>query len=189
MDFAAQFMYILVFAVLGTAIATATVGSLIYATSELHGISDMRTAFTYASLIAATDPVATLTTYSSLKVEPLLSIFVFGESTINDAVAIVLFDILNSQELFGPADALVRPSGAHLAECILNGVGQKLFGSIAVGVGLAICYTMVLKFGDMRHAYSFEILFIVCSCFLTFSTAERLHLSGIIAVLFCGMFM
>eukprot|EP00928_Gymnodinium_smaydae_P054237 TRINITY_DN38049_c0_g1_i1.p1 TRINITY_DN38049_c0_g1~~TRINITY_DN38049_c0_g1_i1.p1 ORF type:complete len:588 (+),score=135.69 TRINITY_DN38049_c0_g1_i1:64-1827(+) len=189
MDFAAQFLYILVFAVIGTAIATLTVGSLIYATSEFHGISNMRTAFTYASLIAATDPVATLSTYSSLRVEPLLHIFVFGESTINDAVAIVLFDIMNSQELFGPADALVRPSMSQLLECVLQGIGQKLIGSICVGVGLALCYTLVLKFGDMKHAPSFEILFIVSSCFLTFSTAERLHMSGIIAVLFCGMFM
>lgn len=38
---------------------------------EYHGVAELRTAFAYGSLIAATDPVATLATYASLKVDPV----------------------------------------------------------------------------------------------------------------------
>lgn len=45
----------------------------------------------YGSIVAATDPVSVLSVFSSLKVEPLLNTMIFGESVLNDAVAIVLF--------------------------------------------------------------------------------------------------
>jgi len=188
-DFAAQFVYILFFAVIGTFIAMCVVGYLIYLTGPYHGITDMRTAFTFASLISATDPVATLATYSSLQVEPLLHILVFGESTVNDAVAIVVFDIMNGDELFGPAGSTELPSRSRVWTSIWSGIAQKLLGSMAVGIAFAIAYTLVLRFADMRHSQSMEILFIVLSCFLTFSSAEIVHMSGIIAVLFCGIIM
>ncbi|CAK0835279.1 unnamed protein product [Prorocentrum cordatum] len=100
MNFGSQFEHILIFAVLGSGLAMIVVASLIMASSSIHGIANWRTALVYASLIAATDPVATLATYSSLKVDPFLNIIVFGESTINDAVAITVFNILNSDAIF-----------------------------------------------------------------------------------------
>lgn len=44
-----------------------------------------------SALIAATDPVATLSVFAKLKVHPVLNSFTFGESILNDAVAIVIF--------------------------------------------------------------------------------------------------
>jgi len=46
----------------------------------------------YGSAISATDPVATLAIFSALRVNPTLYYLVFGESVVNDAVAIVLFE-------------------------------------------------------------------------------------------------
>eukprot|EP00435_Cladocopium_sp_Y103_P017689 s2598_g4.t1 len=63
---------ILTFAVGGTLISMVVVGFLINATCHV------RTAFTYAALISAVDPVATLATYAHLQVDPLLNICVFG---------------------------------------------------------------------------------------------------------------
>ena len=45
----------------------------------------------FAALISAVDPVATLATFSALRVDPQLHNFIFGESVLNDAVSIVLF--------------------------------------------------------------------------------------------------
>mmetsp|Transcript_16179 Transcript_16179/g.56514 ORF Transcript_16179/g.56514 Transcript_16179/m.56514 type:complete len:584 (-) Transcript_16179:14-1765(-) len=188
-DFVAQLPTILVFAVLGSSIAILVVGSLIYATGEYHGIKDRRTAFTFASLISATDPVATLATYSSLKVDPLLNIVVFGESTINDAVAIVVFDIMNSDEIYGPPCTVVVADEWEMFAIISAGIAKKLFGSMGVGIFLAFVYTLILRVADMKHSTSMEILFIVTSCYFTYSTAEQVHMSGIIAVLFCSIFM
>ena len=46
--------------------------------------------FVFGSLISAVDPVATLAIFHALNVDPLLNMLVFGESILNDAVAIVL---------------------------------------------------------------------------------------------------
>jgi sodium/hydrogen exchanger 8 len=44
----------------------------------------------FGSLISAVDPVATLAIFTALDVDPVLNMLVFGESILNDAVAIVL---------------------------------------------------------------------------------------------------
>ena len=46
--------------------------------------------FAFGSLISAVDPVATLAIFHALNVDPTLNMLVFGESILNDAVAIVL---------------------------------------------------------------------------------------------------
>jgi sodium/hydrogen exchanger 8 len=47
-------------------------------------------AFAFGSLISAVDPVATLAIFNALDIDPVLYMLVFGESILNDAVAIVL---------------------------------------------------------------------------------------------------
>lgn len=46
--------------------------------------------FAFGSLISAVDPVATIAIFNALNVDPVLNMLVFGESILNDAVAIVL---------------------------------------------------------------------------------------------------
>ena len=49
-------------------------------------------ALAFGALISATDPVSVLAVFAELRVEPALFYLVFGESVVNDAVAIVLFE-------------------------------------------------------------------------------------------------
>lgn len=51
---------------------------------------DLIESFAFGSLISAVDPVATLAIFSAMDVDPILYMLVFGESILNDAVAIVL---------------------------------------------------------------------------------------------------
>lgn len=46
--------------------------------------------FAFGSLISAVDPVATLAIFHAMDVDQTLYMMVFGESILNDAVAIVL---------------------------------------------------------------------------------------------------
>ena len=46
--------------------------------------------FAFGSLISAVDPVATVAIFHALDIDPVLNMLVFGESILNDAIAIVL---------------------------------------------------------------------------------------------------
>ena len=62
-------------------------------TRAMKDISDIFTlndCFWFGAIISATDPVTVLSIFSDLKVDVDLFAFVFGESVLNDAVAIVL---------------------------------------------------------------------------------------------------
>eukprot|EP00928_Gymnodinium_smaydae_P081052 TRINITY_DN6462_c0_g2_i1.p1 TRINITY_DN6462_c0_g2~~TRINITY_DN6462_c0_g2_i1.p1 ORF type:complete len:618 (+),score=140.89 TRINITY_DN6462_c0_g2_i1:142-1995(+) len=175
-DFVSQLGYILLFAIIGTMLSVAVVTALILQTSQYHGVTKLRTALAYASLISSVDPVATLATFGHLNVDPLLFILVFGESQINDAVAITLCNALNKHE--------IENWTALVIEMV-----TLLFGSIGLGLLLACGFLLILRFARMGSSCSQAILFIFVSCFFTFSFAETVGMSGIITVLFNAIAM
>jgi sodium/hydrogen exchanger-like protein 6/7 len=46
----------------------------------------------FGSVLSATDPVTILAIFNQLKVDPKLYSVIFGESILNDAVSIVMFE-------------------------------------------------------------------------------------------------
>lgn len=84
---------ILSLALLGTLVATALTWSGLYALGKAGAIVELNTteAGQFAALISAVDPVATLSLFNSLKVDPTLNNVVVGESVLNDAVALIAF--------------------------------------------------------------------------------------------------
>eukprot|EP00927_Polykrikos_kofoidii_P018198 TRINITY_DN18390_c0_g1_i1.p1 TRINITY_DN18390_c0_g1~~TRINITY_DN18390_c0_g1_i1.p1 ORF type:complete len:701 (-),score=118.49 TRINITY_DN18390_c0_g1_i1:171-2273(-) len=187
-DFISQLAYIVIFAVGGTTISMVAVGSLILYFGDQYQITHPRTALCFASLISAVDPVATLATFAHLNVDPLLNILVFGESVINDAVAIVLFDVLNDDKVMGKPGSPF-PDTMRLAASITKGVCILMFGSMALAAALCFVYVLVLRFGKMWYSPAFQILFIFVSCFFSYSVAQSVGLSGIVTVLFNSVFM
>lgn len=91
-NFFANIGSILLFAIIGTTISALVVGGGVY----LMGLADLVyplnfvESFAFGSLISAVDPVATLAIFQALDIDPVLNMLVFGESILNDAVAIVL---------------------------------------------------------------------------------------------------
>lgn len=188
-----NFTYILILAVIGTTISTFAIAGLILVTGDvgMHVVTGVREAFTLAALISATDPVATLATFAAKQVEPKLNILVSGEAMLNDAVAITFFKLLNTDE---PTEFFSWQTTA------LNAL-RMFIGSLVVGFGSGILLTSIYKGflklnpkspsdleGDHEHT-SMEMLFIFSCAYLTNAIAESMHLSGIIACLFCGVLM
>ena len=111
---------------------------------------------------------------------------VFGESVLNDAVAIVL-----SRTLLG----FNKPGTVVNAESIMAAVVSfcTIFGgSLLIGAVFGLASAYVFKALDMRHHE--EHLFMQCALSFAFPwaayfTSEALELSGIVTILFCGMIM
>ena len=91
-NFFANLGSIAIFAIIGTAISALVVGSGVYlmGLAKLVYPLNFVESFAFGSLISAVDPVPTLAIFQALDVDPVLNMLVFGESILNDAVAIVL---------------------------------------------------------------------------------------------------
>ena len=80
----------------GTLASALTIGFSLYGLSAWGALKpydlELSECLTFGALISATDPVSTLAVFSELKVDPSLFYLVFGESVINDAVGVVLFN-------------------------------------------------------------------------------------------------
>jgi NhaP-type Na+/H+ or K+/H+ antiporter len=118
---------------------------------------------------------------------------VFGESVINDAVAIALFNALNEAGRANCHTARThyeeRQSMYQMAPGVSLNVIWIMTGSLTLGVVLALAYCLVIRYGGLRHNAVLETLYIVITCFFTYSLAHAVNLSGIIAVLFCSILM
>ena len=96
--FFANFGTIFLYAVIGTLIAIVATGTLLWALN-LDGSIDpnlnVNHFMLFGALISSTDPIATLGILKSAGANPLLYDLIFGESALNDWIAIVVFHIFH----------------------------------------------------------------------------------------------
>jgi len=138
--------------------------------------------FLFGSLIAAVDPVAVLAVFDEIKVDEVLNIVVFGESLLNDGVAVVLYHMFESFCEIGGANV----TGADV------GLGIASFAVVAGGgtlIGIIIGYICAFFTRFLNHARVLEPLIVLIFAYLSYLTAETFHMSGILAITFCGITM
>lgn len=171
---------ILVFAVFGTLISTIVISMLCYAMA-VGGIVTLTLVecWLFGALISAIDPVATIAIFEAFHVENTLFNLVFGESVLNDAVAIVLYRTVNK---FTEDDARFDAASFFLA------VAQFLWisaGSVGIGVVFALITTLSSKWLKMEH--DLPTLWLIMLAYLSYITSEISTLSGIMTVLTYGI--
>jgi NhaP-type Na+/H+ or K+/H+ antiporter len=146
----------------------------------------------FAALIVAVDPVATLAIFSSTGADPKLNALVFGESVLNDAVAIVLFKTIVQ---LGETAPLARDGmAAFTVDHVFSAIGAFALifcGSVAIGAIGGCAIALLFKLVNLRslpghEAAPAELICLVCLSYATFLTAEYARLSGIVAALFSG---
>ena len=89
---------VLMYAFIGTFIAIIFSSCMFYTTGVL-GLTyqfSMKDAWTFGSLISATDPVAVLAIFKQMDADENLYAIVFGESVFNDAIGIVMYHTVRS---------------------------------------------------------------------------------------------
>ena len=153
-----------------------TAALLAPAVRALHFVQDFKFihAVVFASLVAATDPIAVVAVFKTLGVPNRLGMLVEGESLLNDGTAVVFFGMIlgiasgNGVSVAGAAIQFVRVVG-----------GGFLVGAL-IGAGLA----QVIRRVDEAMI---EITLTTLVAYGSFVAAEHLHVSGVIATVTAGM--
>lgn len=177
---------ILTFAFAGTLISAVILGLIlwVYTRVPIDGF-DMSfvDAISVGATLSATDPVTILSIFNTYKVDPKLYTIIFGESMLNDVVAIVLFETAQRYKEGGAAGTLGLIS-------LLEGISIFLivfFGSLLIGVCVGIGTALVLKWTYVRRFPKIESCLIVLIAYASYFFSNGLHMSGIVTLLFCGI--
>ncbi|DAZ97423.1 TPA: hypothetical protein N0F65_009874 [Lagenidium giganteum] len=186
--FFSNFWAILLLAIVGTLIATFATSGIIIFLGQRGLITKFSSAeaFLYGSLISAIDPVATLLVFKKCKAPSLLFNLVFGESVLNDAVAIVIFSLFKDFVESGNTDVTMQTALSMVAQ--LLGIG---LGSVALAA--VICYSSAyfLRHSDprLKQHPTYEISIVLLSSYASYVAADLCELSGLLAVFFSGVFI
>jgi NhaP-type Na+/H+ or K+/H+ antiporter len=182
-------------------IATVSTGAMLFGlvSATDSGLS-LGHCLLFAALISPTDPVATLSTLREVRAPPVLRHCIFGEATLNDALSIVIFNVVRKHFHSMGSDGF-----GQTAWSILSDLCECMVGSIATGAvfGLGAAYMTrslaELRLGragggtgtashhhheDVPHA---ELALLFTFAILTFAASESLGFSGIASLFVCGV--
>jgi CPA1 family monovalent cation:H+ antiporter len=133
-------------------------------------------AFLLGAVLGATDPVSATSVIGATSAPERLRTVLEGESLVNDGVALVAFSIaLTAVErgTYSPVDGLLK-------------FLQLSVGGVAYGIVVAL---VVERLRRRIHDPQIEIATSVLTPYVAYIPAERLHLSGILATVTCGVYL
>ena len=151
-----------------------------------HGI--WLPALLFGAMLAPTDPISVLATFKTANAPQRLKTLVEGESLFNDGTGVVLFLILRTAVVAGIATGAHDASGAGSLSIVDGVITFVQVVGLGVVVGLAlglIAFWLLRRLDD--HVLENAITIVLV--WGTFITAERLHGSGVIAVVVAGLIM
>ena len=165
-----------IMATVGVLISTFIVGVGFWGAARMLGL-DMPFiwALVFGSLISPTDPVAVLSLLKSVRIPESLEVKIAGESLFNDGVGVVVFTILVALAAGGGRFDL-----AHAGEIFVT----EAIGGAAIGLLAGFITVRAMRAIDN---YSVEILLTLALTTALYATAQRLHMSGPIAVVVAGL--
>jgi CPA1 family monovalent cation:H+ antiporter len=133
-------------------------------------------AFLLGAVLGPTDPVSATTVIGQTAAPERLQTILEGESLVNDGVGLVAFSI---------ALTAVEKGSFSVGDGLLKFV-EVSAGGIAFGVVVAVVVEAVRR---RVHDADIEIPLSVLTPYLAYIPAERLHLSGILATVACGVYL
>jgi CPA1 family monovalent cation:H+ antiporter len=133
-------------------------------------------AFLLGAILGATDPISATSVIGATSAPERLRTILEGESLVNDGVALVAFSI-----------ALSAVEHGRLS---VGGGVLKFLQLSAGGVAFGIVVAFVVEHVRRRvHDSEVEIATSLLTPYLAYIPADRLHLSGILATVACGVYL
>ncbi|NXP62939.1 SL9A6 protein, partial [Chloropsis cyanopogon] len=210
---------ILAYAFLGTAISCLVIGSVVYGcvalmkvTGQLGGDFYFTDCLLFGAIVSATDPVTVLAIFHELQVDVELYALLFGESVLNDAVAIVLSSSIVAYQPAGDNSHTFDVTAMFKSIGIFLGIFS---GSFAMGAATGVVTALIsfslfgffFQFTKLREFPLLETGLFFLMSWSTFLLAEAslqawgaaqlpfpeqesnvmLCSPGVVAVLFCGI--
>ena len=153
-----------------------TAGVLVPAVNGLHFVDHytLGEGLVFASLIAATDPIAVVALFKTFGTPKRLAVLVEGESLLNDGTAVVVFSLVL---------ALVMGKPMSLSLAILD-FARVVGMGVLIGAAVGYAVSMVIHKVDDPMI---EITLTTIGAYGSFVAAEFFHYSGVIAVVTSGM--
>lgn len=178
---------ILTFAFAGTFISAIVLGTFLWLWTRIP-LDGFKISFVEAisvgATLSATDPVTILAIFNTYKVDPKLYTVIFGESILNDAIAIVIFE---TAQQYRPGSS---KGGSLSIVSLFEAIGLfflVFFGSLLIGVAVGIATALMLKYTLVRKFPKIESCLIILIAYASYYFANGVFMSGIVSLLFCGI--
>lgn len=167
-----------ILATFGTIVSAAIVGLGFWLAARFLGQPiGLAWALVFGALISPTDPVAVLAVLKNVKVPASLEVEMQGESLFNDGIGIVLVTVLL---LFATGDTGESTTASAITELLVVEAGGGLLLGLATGF---VAYRAMRLIDD----YAVEVLISLALVTATYAIAQRLHVSGPLAVVAAGL--
>ncbi|VDQ03566.1 unnamed protein product [Trichobilharzia regenti] len=172
---------VLLFAVLGTVFNFLLIGFILYGLYAGGAFGypeitlDLKSFLLFSSLIVAVDPVAVLAIFHDIGLEMNLYYIVFGESLLNDAITIVLYEIM--VEFTGKKEVTGGQIGIGIASFFTVSLGGLLIGVV---FGIVTCLITRIP----SHLQTMTVLLLA---YFSYIMADCIGWSGIISMIGCGL--
>jgi len=177
---------IIMFSCLGTILSALLVAFILYSVTSKASSNfnpTLAELLTFGSLISATDPVSTLAVFQEKKVDPQLFMLVFGESVLNDAVGLILFNsfakFVGHENTFETVALAALKFGLDFIFIFV--------GSFVLGMVSGILVGLLLKVANMQSFHVLELSLYVLVMYVPFFIADVIGLSSIVTILFTGI--
>ncbi|KAL9006922.1 MAG: hypothetical protein Q9188_000298 [Gyalolechia gomerana] len=178
---------ILTFAFAGTFISAVVLGLFLWLWTRIP-LDGFKISFVEAisvgATLSATDPVTILAIFNTYKVDPKLYTVIFGESILNDAIAIVIFE---TAQQYRPGSS---KGGSLSIVSLFEAISLfflVFFGSLLIGVAVGIATALMLKYTLVRKFPKIESCLIILIAYASYYFANGVFMSGIVSLLFCGI--
>jgi len=179
---------IAIFSIIGTLASTAFTAAILHkGSSLLHHCTTIpvKESMVFGALISSIDPIAVLSVLNSMGMTDADTIYVliFGESLLNDGVAIVLF-----QTLVHFLDESLVIDGDVVADAAMHFFVVAI-GSIAVGAFSGACATIYFASFHGCQTPMVEVIMFCCWSFIPYYICDMVEWSGIVAIVANGFVM